>query len=57
VGQARLPVGLLGDDVVHQPEEAIRVILHFDIHVELDLLVLGLLTGALSSVPRNIRGG
>lgn len=50
-GKHALPVGLLGDNVVHQPEEAIRVILNFDVHVEFDLLVLGLFTGV-----RKIRG-
>ncbi len=42
-GKHSLPVGLRGDDVVHQPEELIWVVLNLNVHVELDLLILGLL--------------
>jgi len=42
-GKHTLPVGLRGDDLVHQPEETIWVVLNFNVHVELDLLILGLL--------------
>ena len=38
----RLPVIVRADDLVHQPEEACRVVLDFDVDVEFDVLVLGL---------------
>jgi len=44
-GKQSFPVGLRGDNIVHQPEELIWVVLNLNVHVELDLLILGLLMG------------
>jgi len=38
----RFPIRLRDDDVVHKREQSIRVILNFDVHVKLDMLVFWL---------------
>lgn len=38
------PVGLLRDDVMHEREQTVRVILNLDVNVEFDVLVLRLMT-------------
>lgn len=36
------PLGLFGNDLMHQMEEAVRVVLDLDVNVELDVLVFRL---------------
>lgn len=40
--EGRLPTRLCGDNLVHEFEQSVRIILDFDIDVELDMLVFGL---------------
>lgn len=46
-GKVGLPGRLCGDDVVHQREEPLWIVLDLDVNVELDVLVLGLWEGKL----------
>lgn len=55
------PVGLLRDNVMHEREQTVRVILNLDVNVEFDVLVLRLMTklhhgiamhGRLGDTPR-----
>jgi hypothetical protein len=41
-GKVLFPVGLRGDDLVHEREQPVGFVIEFDIDVELDVLVLGL---------------
>ena len=46
--QISLPIRLRGNDLLHQGEQGFRVVLGLDIHVKLNMFVLGLLGNMVS---------